>query len=528
MINLYEDTTKIDNTKPTAGIYYSTQKPTSDYVIARLVNPSKKITITNNDGNDTYVFKENGEFTFEFEDENGNKGSTLAKVDWIDKDIPTANVDYKLDGNKKLLILLDSISEDVYLLDKNNNKINYIEVKDKKASKISYLDSSNNVYKIADLDEKGNITKITYMNTTGKVSNVATYVTTLTKGEVSQEEYFDENGNSVTLTDAEVQELKKLQQARTNPLEYTFDDSGKYEFKLLDRASNIAYKTIKVDYLEDGNVMASDISYDITKITNKNVVATINPYMVNNEGEKVDVQIVNNDANNNYTFENNGEFTFKYKDASDTESVEIKEHKAKVDWIDKTAPTATIAYSTQTSTEKPVVANLTNESETIVIRNNGMNRQYTFTENGDFTFEFEDEAGNVGTAEAKVNWIKQTNNQEENTPDEQKPNTPNEQEPNEQEPNEPAEQEPNTPDDPDKNIEEKPNKNVTVGDANKDGKVTSTDLLLLKRHLVAGKRQEWILTGDKLKAIDINQDNKITATDLLLMNRLVLEQMKTH
>ncbi len=476
MVNLFEDTTKIDTTKPTAGIYYSTKEATKDYVVARLVNPSTEIEITNNYGNDTYVFKENGEFTFEFKDKNGNTGSETAKVDWIDKDIPTADVDYELDGNKKLLILLDNISEDVYLLDKDNNKINYIEVKDKKVSKISYLDSSNNVYKIIEVDGEGEITKITYKNTTGKVSAVDTYVTILTNGEVSDEEYLDSDGNNVNVTDEETEILRRLQQVKTNPLEYTFDESGDYEFKLLDKASNITYKTIKVDYLENGTVMASDVSYDITKLTNKDVVATINPYIINSEGKKMNVEITNNNAVNTYEFEDNGEFTFKYKDALDTENIEVKEHKAKVSWIDKSAPTAKIIYNIEQVTDQPVTATLIDESEDILVTNNGMNRQYTFTKNGDFTFNFEDEAGNEGKAIAKVDWIE--------------------------------------------------TKQENLGDINQDGKITATDLLLLKRHLVANKRQEWILTGDKFKAGDINRDNEITATDLLLIKRLVLKEMK--
>ncbi|MDE5540141.1 MAG: discoidin domain-containing protein, partial [Bacilli bacterium] len=73
MFNLFQDVTK--NPYPTAGIAYSTKETTNGYVVARLVNPSTHITITNNNGNDTYVFTENGEFTFEFVDERGNKGT---------------------------------------------------------------------------------------------------------------------------------------------------------------------------------------------------------------------------------------------------------------------------------------------------------------------------------------------------------------------------------------------------------------------------------------------------------------------
>ena len=79
-------------------------------------------------------------------------------------------------------------------------------------------------------------------------------------------------------------------------------------------------------------------------------------------------------------------------------------HTAKVDWIDKTAPTAEIQYSTTQNTDK-VVVTLTNESEEIIITNNGGKREYTFTKNGEFVFEFQDKAGNKGTAKATVNNI---------------------------------------------------------------------------------------------------------------------------
>ena len=475
MFNLFQDIT--NNPEPTANIAYSEKEPTKNYVTARLVNPSTDITITNNNGSDTHLFTENGEFTFEFKDnESGLKGSATAKVDWIDKDVPTADVDYKLDGDKKLFIILDNISEDVYLLDKDNNKVNYIEVKDKKVSRISYLDSSGNPYKIVELDADGNTTKITYTNTTGKASNVATYVTTMEDGKVVKEEYLDSEGNPVTIKDEEKEAFSKLQQVKTNPLEYTFENSGNYEFKLLDKASNIAYKTIKVDYLENNNIMVSDVFYNITKLTNKDVVATINPYMINEEGKKLDVTVTNA-SNKKHKFTENGEFSFKYKDASDIENIEVKEHKAKVDWIDKVAPTATIEYSTEEPTDGLVTAHLTGESEEIVITNNNTSRKYTFHKNGDFSFEFEDAAGNIGKAIAEVDWIKQEQDE------------------------------------------------YVLGDANLDGKITATDLLLVKRHLVAGKKQEWILKENKFNAGDINKDNKITATDLLLIKRLVLKEM---
>ena len=538
--NFFQDITK--NPHPTAGIAYSTTEPTNGMVVARLVNPSTKITITNNDGKDTYIFNENGEFTFEFEDEKGNTGSAVAKVNWIDKDIPSADIDYDIDDHKKLVILLDGISEDVYLLDKDNKKINFIEVENGKVKNISYLDSSNNVYKVVEVDENGVIKKITYKNTTGKVSSVGTYVTTMENGAVSGEEYFDNEGNSVTITDSEKETLRQLQQAMTNPLEYTFEESGEYEFKMLDKASNIAYKSIKADYIEnDTTIIASDITYNITKLTNTDVIATIKPYIIDTEGKAVEVEMVNNNKNKQYTFTENGEFEFEYKDSSDSNNWDVKKHKAKVSWIDKTAPTAEISYSTKEPANK-VVAKLVNESEQIIVTNNGTSREYTFTENGEFTFEFEDLAGNKSTAVAKVDWI---NKDEE--PDDSEEGITSEIYKIEEDyiskitpkttistfkKNVETDQELTFMD-----KDGKPLKDssiiktgtklkvgdieytlVVTGDINGDGEITITDLAKVKLHYI----EKELLTGAELKAADMNYDGEITVTDIAQIKSILI------
>ena len=77
---------------------------------------------------------------------------------------------------------------------------------------------------------------------------------------------------------------------------------------------------------------------------------------------------------------------------------------AMVDWIDRTAPSATLNYSTTQPTNSDVVASLV-PSEAITVTNNGGSNNKAFTENGEFTFEFIDAAGNPGSAIATVSWI---------------------------------------------------------------------------------------------------------------------------
>ncbi len=72
---------------------------------------------------------------------------------------------------------------------------------------------------------------------------------------------------------------------------------------------------------------------------------------------------------------------------------------------DVIAPVGTVSYSTEDATNDDVVATLSlDDPEAIVTNNNGL-FTYTFTENGSFTFEFEDLAGNSATAVAEVNNI---------------------------------------------------------------------------------------------------------------------------
>lgn len=75
-----------------------------------------------------------------------------------------------------------------------------------------------------------------------------------------------------------------------------------------------------------------------------------------------------------------------------------------VNSVDGTAPTAEFEYIGTAPTNGNVTARLI-ASEPVVVTNNAGHSTYTFTNNGTFTFEFKDEAGNIGTATATVNNI---------------------------------------------------------------------------------------------------------------------------
>ncbi|MDQ0902296.1 MULTISPECIES: pectinesterase family protein [unclassified Paenibacillus] len=75
--------------------------------------------------------------------------------------------------------------------------------------------------------------------------------------------------------------------------------------------------------------------------------------------------------------------------------------------IDTAAPTAKVVYSTVAMTNQDVIATIEPDEQVRITNNNGAS-SYTFSQNGSFTFEFMDRAGNTGTVVASVNNIDKT------------------------------------------------------------------------------------------------------------------------
>ena len=65
---------------------------------------------------------------------------------------------------------------------------------------------------------------------------------------------------------------------------------------------------------------------------------------------------------------------------------------------------------------------------------------------------------------------------------------------------------------------ESPNPETLVGDVNCDGKVSTADLLGLKKHLLGVSE----LTDQSLANADVNQDQKVSTADLLALKKILL------
>ena len=201
-------------------------------------------------------------------------------------------------------------------------------------------------------------------------------------------------------------------------------------------------KMVRKETEEIGKIEATD--YGIEKVARKIVYGEYELEKVK-EVEKPEIKIVNGQQGENewYTTdveleinqkEEQGKKTvYKIKGTEEKEETQIEEgkkitidkdgiykviaytygeegNKSRITYeiikVNKTGIEATINYSTTESTTDPVIATVTFNKEGIKITNNEGKNTYEFTENGEFTFEYVDEAGRIGSITAKVDWIK--------------------------------------------------------------------------------------------------------------------------
>ena len=183
---------------------------------------------------------------------------------------------------------------------------------------------------------------------------------------------------------------------------FTAGSNGTYTVYAKDTAGNEKVETISINNI-NATVILNDISFnpDITIKTKENVKVTITyPEDANIKEYKID-----NGSWMSYTvpinMNENGTIYVRWEDTSKGESGTAS---YTVGNIDKKAPTATISYSILIPTSGKVVATLI-PSEKVTVTNGDGKLTYTFTTNGNHTFEFKDEAGNTGSALAEVSNI---------------------------------------------------------------------------------------------------------------------------
>lgn len=212
-------------------IKYNIENITNKDVIATIEFDGRQATIMNNDGKNTYTFTENGEFTFDYEDEYGFAGTATAKVDWIDKAEPV--ITGVLNGQKYNTKVTPVITDDnleVVELKKDGTKIeNYSE------GEIT----ENGEYTLTAKDKAGNITVVTFtidFNANVKTLSDIEIINEPNKKIYKAGEKFDKtgmkvqaiysDGNRVEVTNYEVVGENENLQVGTTSVKITYTENG--------------------------------------------------------------------------------------------------------------------------------------------------------------------------------------------------------------------------------------------------------------------------------------------------------------
>ncbi|HHY23980.1 MAG TPA: hypothetical protein GX527_07065, partial [Clostridiaceae bacterium] len=237
-------------------------------------NSGGKVTIANNNGSSSYVFKEKGQFVFEFYDEAGNYGRALAEVSTIDTSVPTVEVLYSNKLPTKDAVKVTLVPGEGVKLKDGDIKLAF------ENGKYSFDAMDNGEWEFTFENEAGRITEVA-----AKVDNIDRIPPKLRVDYIS-----NLYSNSVT---AIVRSDEIIWPVKGEELKYIFKENGQHVFTVQDAAGNEASITATVDYMQFLRLNQSDIdikiNYSTDKPTNKLVKISITSdeifTVINNSGK---------------------------------------------------------------------------------------------------------------------------------------------------------------------------------------------------------------------------------------------------
>ncbi|MCH5320641.1 MAG: discoidin domain-containing protein, partial [Eubacterium sp.] len=362
----------IDKEPPVATVEYSTENPTSGSVIATL-KCKEPIIITNNDGRDTYTFTTNDSFTFKYKDAAGNENETKATVSWIQTEAPNISLKYDTEKPTNQSVTATVVSDTEFEIT-SNDKLKSHTFDSNGEWTFEYKAGAYTgslTARVTWIDKEAPIVSVEYSADVNKPTNQPI---------------------TATLISNEPIVIEGVEQDEAGNYYHIFTQNGSFEFAYRDLAGNTGKVMATVSCIDTIPPEATVI-YSKNTLTNESVIATL----VSEEK----ITITNNNGSNVRLFDKNGSYEFVYTD----EAGNIGRTTAQVTWIDKQAPIGKIQYSRTEPGSEPVVATIVCDDEPIIVTNNDGKTSYTFYKNGRFEFIYRDEAGNVATTYAEVDWI---------------------------------------------------------------------------------------------------------------------------
>lgn len=383
----------IDRIAPEAEVVLSTEELTNQNVIAALLtydDRGKTVKIRNN-GSNTFEFEENGSFTFELVDEAGNIGYKTVTVLNIDKNAPEGEIEYIKDTVNNIItakISFPEETEEVIIL--NNNGSDTFEFVENGIFKFEYSDKAGNVgdttAQVTDFSDTISAGTIEYYIEGIKVANPD--ATPINKSITAK-----------LLLDRDTYTIVNNESSDS----YIFEKNGEFTFVYVDGMGNKGFAQAAVSKI-DKAAPKLHILADIVHPTQNDVTVTVS-YSDDRGIAEVDhnmeeENLTVSEGKLTYICTENKTIWIKVSDAAGNET----SREFIINYIDRTAPTGTIEYDPGSITNQDVRAVLTLDEHGRVLNNNGK-MEYIFTQNGEFTFEFEDDAGNRGSKTASVNYI---------------------------------------------------------------------------------------------------------------------------
>jgi hypothetical protein len=367
---------QIDRLAPRGTLAYSETGWTNRDVTVTLAyqDESSNVTIVNNGGSNAYVFQENGEFEFIFQDQAGNESRLKAVVDQIDKTAPNPVLTYSR---------TEWTRDDVLVTVSFDNESQPVTITNNGGSN-QYRFTQNGEFTFDFRDVAGNAGQVTarvdYIDRVAPVGRINYSTRDWTNEAVTVVlEATDNSGAPVRILN------------NGGDPQYVFADNGEFIFLFEDAAGN-RNEAKAVVSLIDSIAPVVSVQYSVTTPTNTAVRATViadKPIIVKNNGQS-----------RVYDFTDNGEFIFEVADLAGN----MVQAKATVNQIDRTPPIPQLSYSTTSPTKDRVIVTV-EANEEFVVLNNARRKQYIFEENGTFTFMIQDLAGNTAQIEASVSLI---------------------------------------------------------------------------------------------------------------------------
>jgi hypothetical protein len=351
---------------PEPVITLSTEDWTQEAVVAIITFPGETapITITNTNNLRTYTFNENGAFTFYYQDAAGNTGNSgEIRVDWIDREAPTATLQYSVRGWTNQDVVVTAV------------------VTDNSGAPITFLNEGGSQHTFT---ENGSFL-FEYEDAAGNRGSIEAIVDRIDKLPLTAEVHYSPSGPTNLPVRATVVPNKSGVKVLNNQgmMFYDFVDNGSFQFIIEDRAGNTATIEAHVSNIKRGTPSVR-VVYSTTELTNQPVIARVE----STDPDEL-IYVINNYRRHEYIFTENGSFTFIVQDEAGNR-IEVP---AQVSNIDKSKANTMIVYSETAPTRNDVTVKIESDRPLTVL-SEGHALEMTFTTNGTKWVHARDELGN--------------------------------------------------------------------------------------------------------------------------------------